>query len=432
MKKIEAPWALIASKLRAVRAALDADNLTDVECEMRESEIFRTADVGPRLFLPPRDRVQYEYYGRQDELYAIQAVSTALGQAIAPTHCKSRMGTLGIYLVSECDEDDGDKVEAAWALTCNHVAFPKGDNISTEQSPTMLLSAKHLNNNIFYVNKLISKEEKYLAEAEPLSSQTPDEFVAYETRQQRLTSYRQLQSVLSSFRATDAARTLGHVHHSPPISIQNAGTEDAFIRDWALVTLDRQKFPDGYEFENVVDLQTGCSWAICRLLNKHIERFTESPAPPYELPTDGLLRLRGVVPVADLIGCSPSSKAAECNGQRQFVMKHGSESGLTAGIVLDIESVTRHFSEGAGVEEESYELAVMHLSNPHEFGHGLPYEFSEVGDSGAVIFGLRGRIVGMLTSGSGWESIIDCTYVTPLAKLQPDIEQTIGRRVRIS
>ncbi|CAK7563947.1 MAG: hypothetical protein SEPTF4163_001829 [Sporothrix epigloea] len=37
----EVPWDLIASKLRAVRAALDADNLTDVECEMRASEIIR-------------------------------------------------------------------------------------------------------------------------------------------------------------------------------------------------------------------------------------------------------------------------------------------------------------------------------------------------------------------------------------------------------
>ncbi|CAK7269552.1 hypothetical protein SEPCBS57363_003660 [Sporothrix epigloea] len=293
----------------------------------------------------------------------------------------------------------------------------------------MLLSAKHLNNNIFYVNKLISKEEKYLAEAEPLCSQTPDEFVAYEKRQQRLTSYRQLQSVLLSFLATDTARTLGHVHHSPPISIQNAGTEDAFIRDWALVTLDRQKFPDGYGFENVVDLQTGCSERVCQLLNKHIKRFTESPAPPYKLPTNGLLRLRGIVPVADLIGFPPSSKAAERNGQRQFVMKRALKSGLTAGIVLDIESVTRHYF--GGVEEESYELAVVHLSNPHEFGHGLPYEFSRAGDSGAVVFDLQGRIVGMLTGGSGVESVIDCTYVTPLAKLQPDIEQTIGRRVRI-
>ncbi|CAK7270897.1 hypothetical protein SEPCBS57363_004339 [Sporothrix epigloea] len=39
--EIEAPWDLIASKLRAVRAALDADNLTDVECEIRTSEISR-------------------------------------------------------------------------------------------------------------------------------------------------------------------------------------------------------------------------------------------------------------------------------------------------------------------------------------------------------------------------------------------------------
>ncbi|CAK7269550.1 hypothetical protein SEPCBS57363_003659 [Sporothrix epigloea] len=78
MVKIEEPWALIASNLRAVRAALDADNLTDVECEMRESEIFKTANAGPRLLLPPRDRGQYDYYGRQDELYAVTGYGLSL------------------------------------------------------------------------------------------------------------------------------------------------------------------------------------------------------------------------------------------------------------------------------------------------------------------------------------------------------------------
>lgn len=73
----------------------------------------------------------------------------------------------------------------------------------------------------------------------------------------------------------------------------------------------------------------------------------------------------------------------------------------------------------------------MHLSNPHEFDAHLPYGFSDPGDSGAIVFDLKGRIVGLLTGGSGRDYGVDCSYVTPFAKLQSDIEQTIGKRVRI-
>lgn len=103
--KAKKPWDLIASKLRAVRAALDADNLTDVKCEMRVSEVIRAADAGPRLLLLLLDRSGFELYGSRAELIATQAASTAVGQAITPAHCEPSTGTLGHYLAGESEDD---------------------------------------------------------------------------------------------------------------------------------------------------------------------------------------------------------------------------------------------------------------------------------------------------------------------------------------
>ncbi|CAK7269554.1 hypothetical protein SEPCBS57363_003661 [Sporothrix epigloea] len=428
MAEIAAPWDLVASKLRAVRAALDADNLADVECEMRESEIIQTVDSNQRLLPPPNTRDRF--LKPQMELDAVRIVSTAVGRTITPGHCETNTGTLGLYLAPETESSEsGDHNGTVWALTCHHVAFPKHGG-RTEPPATILLSARLLRSRLnSYVNPLIFISENNLADAKHPSRQTPEEACYYKNSQRNLKSSLELRDVLLNFRASDDARTLGHVHHSPSIGIKDVGAENAYMRDWALITLDRQKFPVGYDFENVVDLAEFLGRNLCGLINKHIRRFTAAPLPEYEFPRGKLLRLQGIVPVASLLGQATTPVALERDADRQFVMKCGSTTSLTAGIVLDIESVLRHSRDV--VEEETFELAVVHLSNPQEHDPSMPYSFSRPGDSGAVVFDLRGGIVGLLMSGSGNSSSIDCTYVTPFAKLQSDIEQTIGRRVRV-
>lgn len=54
------------------------------------------------------------------------------------------------------------------------------------------------------------------------------------------------------------------------------------------------------------------------------------------------MRLQGTVPVDELLGNSSASVTADHDGCRNIVMKRGTESKLTAGIVLDVESVARH------------------------------------------------------------------------------------------
>ncbi|CAK7270898.1 hypothetical protein SEPCBS57363_004340 [Sporothrix epigloea] len=417
--KMKNHWDLIASKLRAVRAALDADNLTDVECEMRESDILSIADAGPRLLLPSHGRDCFDVYEGQAELAAFQAVSAAVGQAITPTLYEFNTGTLGLFLADESEAgDDSDGCGTVWALTCHHVAFSVISD-PAEQNVAMVLPAKLLRDTLeFEVDPHISRLERSIAKHKLLSCQTSDD-LDYRDSHRQLKLYQGLHNVLSSFQSSDAARTLGHVHHSPPMSVKLAGTEDAFLSDWALIKLDRKKFPNGYGFENVVDVQSNrCYQPCCK----------DSP-PTNRFFCDTLLRLQGTVPVKELLDHSSSSVIADHDGCRNVVMKRGYGTRLSAGMVLDVESVVRHCFDG--IEEESYELAVMHLSDPPEIDSHLSCAFAACGDSGAVVFDLKGRIVGMLTSGSGNTDWADCSYVTPIAKLQSDIEQTIGRRVRI-
>ncbi|CAK7563948.1 MAG: hypothetical protein SEPTF4163_001830 [Sporothrix epigloea] len=412
----EKSWDLIAFRLRAVRAALDADNLTDVECEMRDSEVLRTVDAGPRLLLPPHDRNPFGIYKGQEELAAFQPVSAAVGQAITPANSNCN-GTLGLYLKEESEAgEDSDESGTVWALTCHHVAFPFHVD-PTKQPVAMSLPEDLLLDTLeFDVDPHISRLEQSIANHKPLSGETSDSLENSENQRQ-LKLFQKLRDVLLAFQTSDAARTLGHVHHSPPMRVKHAGTENAFWRDWALVELDRQKFPNGFGFENVVNL-----------INKRYNPKLRNPPLTYRFPCDNLLRLKGTVPVEELLGQSSTSAFANHNGRRNIVMKRGYGTRVSAGIMLDIESVARSYV--GGVQEESFELAVVHLARPHDFDSYLARVFSNFGDSGAVVFDVKGRIVGMLTGGAG-DDRIDCSYVTPIAKLQSDIEQTLGRRVRI-
>jgi hypothetical protein len=67
----------------------------------------------------------------------------------------------------------------------------------------------------------------------------------------------------------------------------------------------------------------------------------------------------------------------------------------------------------------------------------MPYSkesgaFSPVGDSGAVVCDIRGRMGGLLTAGAGITDTTDITYVTLMEFLQVDIEATLKRKITIN
>ncbi|CAK7241478.1 MAG: hypothetical protein STHCBS139747_002940 [Sporothrix thermara] len=431
LAKLSAPWPLIASKLRAVRLALDADGLTDVECEMRKSELILTVDdASPRLLEPRRGADRQG--SSSSELLATLAVSTAVGQAISPAHYQSSTGTLGLYLATKNEPGKKRQDDAAvWALTCHHVVFPAGGQRTTPPAVMMLPTTAVLDDALSTINMEISEARDSIAGARPRNAQTPDETLTWQVAQRRLHRGTQLLRVLSSFQASDEARVLGHVHHSPPRGVNNAKGEPAYTRDWALIALDRAKFPAAYRLENVVDLEMETSRKLHKLINTHIRSVAGAPKPVYNFPPDKLIRLQGIVPVSEMLGRPPAHNllATHDGDPHLIVMKRGYTSEVTAGVVLDIQSVTRHFSGSR--EVRSHELTVMHISGQRAIGDSTVNNFSGPGDSGAIVFDLKGRIVGMLTGGSGGHGQIDTTYVTPFKYLQDDIERALKRPIRL-
>ena len=86
-------------------------------------------------------------------------------------------------------------------------------------------------------------------------------------------------------------------------------------------------------------------------------------------------------------------------------MKTGAFTGTTVGCVNGLESFTRIYNE-YNINQKSIEIAVLPYDKMHD-------EFSDAGDSGSVVLDRAGRIVEILTGGSGVTDGTDTTYLTP-------------------
>lgn len=97
-----------------------------------------------------------------------------------------------------------------------------------------------------------------------------------------------------------------------------------------------------------------------------------------------------------------------------IVLKNGVGSGLTVGRMTGLESIVRVYPQ-CGIESTSWEVAI----HPYNKKSG---PFSSAGDSGAVVSDSKGRIVGMITGGSGLMDSNDITYATPYSFLEKRIK----------
>jgi hypothetical protein len=90
-----------------------------------------------------------------------------------------------------------------------------------------------------------------------------------------------------------------------------------------------------------------------------------------------------------------------------IVLKRGRTTGLTVGRATTFVSYTRKYvsDNNTAVSKE-----LMILSFDQSSG-----VFSAKGDSGSVVVDGAGRVVGILTGGSGATDSTDVTYVTPIS-----------------
>ena len=123
----------------------------------------------------------------------------------------------------------------------------------------------------------------------------------------------------------------------------------------------------------------------------------------FEYPHHGLLQLRDIVQEDEL----RHPTTLDANGEPcLIVVKNGNTTGITFGRATGIESFVREYDDDDGIRSTSMALAI------YPYGH-KDGAFSAPGDSGAVVADANGRIVGILTGGTGKEDCIDVTYAVP-------------------
>ena len=121
----------------------------------------------------------------------------------------------------------------------------------------------------------------------------------------------------------------------------------------------------------------------------------------FKYPCDRLLPIQGVVPEDDLA----HPKMRDANGDPCILLiKNGRTTNTTIGRGTGIQSFVRDYLPD-GTEQTSMEFAIL--------GYNKFAAFSEVGDSGAIIIDSEGRVVALLTGGSGQAGSTDITYGTP-------------------
>ncbi|ERS97393.1 hypothetical protein HMPREF1624_05560 [Sporothrix schenckii ATCC 58251] len=313
-----------------------------------------------------------------------------------------------------------------WALTCHHVVYPEEDDTTKyNRAKIVMPSRTELNSALQNINSVITNAWHLVnGHRGPPDAQNIVD-------RQVLERATKLREKLTSFRASDNAAVVGHVHRAPDVAVNDHPGEPRYTRDWALIALDRAKFPDNFDFQNYVDLKADRPGSILGSINEYLDgpdRFI--------MPTNELMRLSGTVTL-DKIRGRPKQHAlvATRDDDSYFVvLKRGVKTGLTVGVALDMRSVCR---QSIGTEMvESFEWLVVHIS-AKRFDARWPLEnvFSSEGDSGAAVFDLQGRVAGMITGGTARSERavtgMDFTYITPMAHLLADIERELGFEVKI-
>lgn len=127
--------------------------------------------------------------------------------------------------------------------------------------------------------------------------------------------------------------------------------------------------------------------------------------------------------------------------KHMVVVNAGQASGVTAGVALDVRSITRRYDRKTRIGAPSYEWAIIHADattkrlKTNSVWPAAISPFTMQKDSGSVVVDLEGRVGGLVTGGSAKDEAVqfsyDVTYATPMEYIVKDIEEETGCRVKI-
>jgi hypothetical protein len=379
--------------------------IEDVHVEIRESSVVHS--VGPRMYKPaPTSSATVDVR---------EPFSTSLGLPICNEKTPSIGGTGGFFI------SDPNKPNEIFLVTARHVVFHSSEsnaqfygNSKWPRKNVLLFSddafVKHTSaiaTAITGKHDLIArlhyrKENCRLLDQEDLAAELRQVEYQLAEADDAILSLKKFNADISRQWKKREDRKVGFVVASPPIAL-NVG-EDGFTEDWALVQIDRSKINSVNFVGNVIDLGTTISpEKISEWMYPHITN-----PPSFKYPPNRLLRISGVVPDSELWNLSP--RTVDHNDDPCImVIKRGHTSDLTVGRLNNIRSFTRYLDRFAGIENGiSKEVVVL----PRDSKLGA---FSCCGDSGSAVVDGKGRLVGLITGGSGDTEVSDCTYVTSIS-----------------
>ncbi|KAF5011240.1 hypothetical protein FDECE_2639 [Fusarium decemcellulare] len=338
-------------------------------------------------------------------------MSDRIGTSIASYDSPYLEGTKCLYLAISSKNNPKPTVVA---LTCRHIVFRQSEDSGEEyrfdeQSPKKQITQPGANtfatlreeaDNYLrhYGDVLVRIQKRELFDIIPDDARRTRENLdnAEGKRQIGLRAQDMLNSV-----STLPSRVFGHVCYARAYGIRPLKWKS----DWALIQIHQSKHE-----QPVASLR---NMSVMSNLGDQSRRFVRSKALVleddfFEMGKD--LELRGLITETEM-----DAPATDRSNSREdpvlVVAKRGQATGLTIGCSNEVRSVTRVTHEGE--EYISEEWCITHFDGQSAF--------SKEGDSGACVFGLDGRIGGMITSGNG-NRVPDITYATPMEWLLEDIK----------
>ncbi|WQF82059.1 Putative peptidase S1, PA clan [Colletotrichum destructivum] len=380
------------------RNALVEHGLDDVHCEIKESMLVNLASSPAVL---QQDSHQHRPFLRS----YMYELADQLGTSIASLDQPYREGTKGIYL-----RRAGGEPDEVFALTCRHVCYDESETgclLPREKSlpgkSVIQLSERTRKALVADLEDLKYQSVKVLRGEGKAEGESHDDKIITECQR----NVNEISAVLQHFTLREAleARVLGDVAYASEYAVGSSG----HLSDWCLIRLRADSHERRLsELSNRVYIDG-------RELESH---FGALVLCIKDLDHDGTLHIQGIVAASEF-----QKPTRSC----RIVGMSGRTSGVTFGEVNQVKSVVRRVAHD-GTPLISREFGVV-AERMQKYDH-----FAGKGDSGACVFDLKGRVVGMVSGGIKREEVLnedhdyihnlpaDVTYFTPMESILADME----------
>ena len=375
-----------------------AYGITDIECEIRESELSR--DAGPKLYRPASS-------GKYTANMRIP-LTTSLGQPISTIANQSREGTLGIFIQRDSDHS------RLFAITASHVILsPDAERTETyhrnnASQPAIFVTVLREESLATLKDKVKSGIElnNFMLEERDFPEQVKDRA---ELRKAAATldesDLNEFGADLNQYWTNPSNRIIGSVYLTPPLGTMYPVP---YATDWAVIEIDLSKIDIKSFSGNSIDLGTDLA------PSQFTRMMYPNPTTPtgFQWPPNRQLKLYGKISDKEM---SKPEYLDEDGEACIMVLKRGRTTGLTVGRANQLLSLTRYAWDG--ITERTHKEWCIIPRNSEESA------FSAGGDSGSIIVDAKGHIGGLLTAGTGLQHGTDITYAIPIEPLIADIER---------